>query len=422
MKTKIIMLTVLALAMTPLYAKKSIAVLPFTAKQGVNQNAADLAADAFRVALFDRDAYTVLDRANMEDTLAEQGRSLSETCDNTQCAIELGQVLKMQYMVTGTLSKVGERYYLSISVVNVTTSEVDKSSQEEFPRLDDANIGVHNILVEFFGGVRQPYGGEQSEGELDRFKRTFNTATTYLSTGAFDKAIATCEALIREIDKSTSRNDAAFTSLRKDVVATLDRAKAGEKTGTLEEAEKRAKQGYSLFDAGNREPARVEYLAAVKLLRDSDFTEDSDVAALIKDYEASVVAIDTALVDEIAEAVVRVVEEDGDPALLDERFDDARAHYRRAVALVEDSRFKGDSALQALVRDVCARIEKADSAEYDAFIAVFNGIYFRWKAASDRNAAALVNKYKGKMTSFMRTHAKYENARDVKARYAEVTR
>ena len=45
-------------------------------------------------------------------------------------AVAIGEVLNVQYMVFGSLSKVGSEYYINVKVVNISTAEVEVSGEE----------------------------------------------------------------------------------------------------------------------------------------------------------------------------------------------------------------------------------------------------------------------------------------------------
>jgi hypothetical protein len=76
------------------------------------------------------DNYLVFERSQMEDILREQGFQQTG-CTNTECAIEIGQLLGVKKIVFGNIGKVGKIYSISLKMVNVETGEIEKSTSIE---------------------------------------------------------------------------------------------------------------------------------------------------------------------------------------------------------------------------------------------------------------------------------------------------
>ena len=69
----------------------------------------------------------VIDRKNIEKITEEyQFQSTSLTDEDT--AVEIGKLANADYIVTGALSKVGERYYLNVKMIDVESGEIVGSS------------------------------------------------------------------------------------------------------------------------------------------------------------------------------------------------------------------------------------------------------------------------------------------------------
>jgi len=76
------------------------------------------------------DKYLLFERSQMEDILREQGFQQTG-CTNTECAIEIGQLLGVKKIVFGNIGKVGKIYSVSLKMVNVETGEIEKSTSIE---------------------------------------------------------------------------------------------------------------------------------------------------------------------------------------------------------------------------------------------------------------------------------------------------
>jgi curli biogenesis system outer membrane secretion channel CsgG len=95
--------------------------------QGIDAPSAALITDRLRSELFATGKFTVLERGQMEAVLKEQGFQQSG-CTSDECAVEVGQLLGVQYMVTGSIGKVGRTYTVNARAINVATAEIQAST------------------------------------------------------------------------------------------------------------------------------------------------------------------------------------------------------------------------------------------------------------------------------------------------------
>ena len=73
--------------------------------------------------------FEVIDRSNMEKIFKEQGFQQA-VCSKPDCAVELGKILGVGKIITGTVSKIGETFYLSISLINVETGKIESIAED----------------------------------------------------------------------------------------------------------------------------------------------------------------------------------------------------------------------------------------------------------------------------------------------------
>ncbi|UCD83810.1 MAG: PEGA domain-containing protein, partial [Deltaproteobacteria bacterium] len=118
-----------------------IGVLDLEAKEGVPSSAIAPLSDSLRKELFNTKKFKVLDRKNMHVILKEQGFQ-QVGCTSSECAVEAGRLLGVEKMVTGNIAKLGDTYYISVTVTNVETGEVESIADEkcrgEIEKLFDA--------------------------------------------------------------------------------------------------------------------------------------------------------------------------------------------------------------------------------------------------------------------------------------------
>jgi TolB-like protein len=105
---------------------QTIAVLELQAK-GISKVEASVLTDRLRSELVNAGEYVVVDRKNMEQILKEHRFQLSG-CTSNQCAIEVGKILGVQHMLTGSIGKLGEIYTVQLQILDVESSEIVQSA------------------------------------------------------------------------------------------------------------------------------------------------------------------------------------------------------------------------------------------------------------------------------------------------------
>ncbi|MFC1620162.1 CsgG/HfaB family protein [Candidatus Neomarinimicrobiota bacterium] len=101
-----------------------------------------------RVELFRTGRFMVLERSKMNEILDEQG--FQETgCTTSDCLVEVGQLLNMQQMVSGSVSKFGEVYSIELRIFDVATGVIVGAAVEDVTgSLSDVlTSGMHNAVV-----------------------------------------------------------------------------------------------------------------------------------------------------------------------------------------------------------------------------------------------------------------------------------
>jgi TolB-like protein len=102
--------------------KLNIAVNDLTG-QGVDQSSTAIISDRLRTSLFKEGGFTVLERNAMQDILKEQGFQQSG-CTSDACAVEIGQLLGVSYIVVGSVGKLGHLFTLDIRMIEVATGKI----------------------------------------------------------------------------------------------------------------------------------------------------------------------------------------------------------------------------------------------------------------------------------------------------------
>jgi len=124
-----------------------VAILSFTAT-GVSQAEANVVNQLFRSSFVSRTSFTVLNRSVMDELLKE--KELQDTgCLDTSCIVEIGKILSMQYVIYGSMMKLGTKFYLTIEMVNIETARVAFSTKEVFSNLDHIDQAIMMVLRHF---------------------------------------------------------------------------------------------------------------------------------------------------------------------------------------------------------------------------------------------------------------------------------
>ncbi len=108
-----------------LFAQSSLAILPFNSS-GISTEEVRQISEKFRVEFTSLHKYNVLDRQAMETLLADQGFDLNDPCRNNYCALTLGQLLSVDDVILGNISKIDKTYAIDVKIINISSGSVLK--------------------------------------------------------------------------------------------------------------------------------------------------------------------------------------------------------------------------------------------------------------------------------------------------------
>ena len=111
-------------------AQETIAVVDFDGK-GVSDVEASALTDRFASELFNLGIYRLIERERVGEILEEQGFQQSG-CTTAECAVEVGQLLGTEKIITGSISKVGNVFSVSSRIINVESGEIYKMSNYDY--------------------------------------------------------------------------------------------------------------------------------------------------------------------------------------------------------------------------------------------------------------------------------------------------
>lgn len=116
--------------------KLTAAVLDLEAREGVSQNVVLMLSDYLRIQLFTTQRFTIVTRENMETILKEQQFQLSG-CTSQECIVQVGQLLGVQKMFTGSLGKIGATYLITLKMIDVQSGKLEGVGTEQCPKCEE---------------------------------------------------------------------------------------------------------------------------------------------------------------------------------------------------------------------------------------------------------------------------------------------
>ncbi|MFH1415576.1 MAG: PorV/PorQ family protein [Elusimicrobiota bacterium] len=118
--------------------------------EGKNVSAMDAAivSDFIRTELVKTQSFNVLDRQNMERLLEEQSFQMTG-CTNEECAVQMGKVLNVKYMIVGSFSKFLDTYYINANLVDVETGQIVGGESEECATGKELPVAAKKISEKF---------------------------------------------------------------------------------------------------------------------------------------------------------------------------------------------------------------------------------------------------------------------------------
>ncbi len=131
------------------FGQDTLAVLDFTT-EAVSRTEMKAIVEYLSAELFNTGKFIVIDVSQRETILNEMEFSMSG-CTDESCALEIGKLLSAETIVTGTLSKIGSRYLMSVKMLETETSKTLATSNGKYGDLDELIDGLENVAAELAG-------------------------------------------------------------------------------------------------------------------------------------------------------------------------------------------------------------------------------------------------------------------------------
>ncbi|NQT97751.1 MAG: PEGA domain-containing protein [Candidatus Marinimicrobia bacterium] len=131
--------------------KLNVAVIDLETQGGLSPQEASILTSRLRSNLVSTNVFNVLDRGLMDEILEEQGFQQSG-CTSAECVVEIGKMLNMHQMITGSIGKLGSMYTLDIVQIDVETSRIIKSLTRDY-------LGEIEGLIKLMGSLANELAG-----------------------------------------------------------------------------------------------------------------------------------------------------------------------------------------------------------------------------------------------------------------------
>jgi len=97
----------------------------------------------------------VIEEAMLKTVMERQGLNASDACDDSSCQVEVGKLVKAQKIITGGLAKLGNKYILSLHLVDVQSGATEFSTKDECSCSEDQ---LDKLIAVAAAKVRNHFG------------------------------------------------------------------------------------------------------------------------------------------------------------------------------------------------------------------------------------------------------------------------
>jgi TolB-like protein len=158
-----IVLFVFCIALQSQEEKLKIAVMDFSNTGGLSNEESITLTNRLRSMLVRTNSLIVLERGKMEEILGEQGFQQTG-CTSTECAVEVGKLLNVQKMVSGSIGRIGETYTIDLSLIDVATAAIEQSFISDYKGAIDGLLSEMEAVANQIARL-----GEAPKEEVETF-------------------------------------------------------------------------------------------------------------------------------------------------------------------------------------------------------------------------------------------------------------
>ncbi len=137
--------------------KLNFAVVALKNGEGVTAGEAEIIADRLRTELFRTGRASMMERDQMQEILKEQGFQVSGACTDEACMVEIGQLLGVQRLVSGSIGRLGSMFLVNFRTIDVETAKIVKVVSVDIKGdIEDVVGELAGIAMELVGAQGAP--------------------------------------------------------------------------------------------------------------------------------------------------------------------------------------------------------------------------------------------------------------------------
>jgi TolB-like protein len=110
----------------------TVAVLEFQKTGAITNDDVQTLSNRFRTMLFQTKTFNVVERQKMKEILKEQEFILSDECSTNECAVQVGQLLGVEYMIAGDIGLIGDTYTIDLRMIDVNTGQLVQTHSKDY--------------------------------------------------------------------------------------------------------------------------------------------------------------------------------------------------------------------------------------------------------------------------------------------------
>jgi len=173
--------------LTAQFLKPTVAVLDFTGV-GISATEATSLTGRFATEIAKTGEVRLVERNAMEEILKEQGFQQSG-CTSDECVVEVGNLLGVQYMISGSIGKVGATYTIDTRMISIETGESIVTKSIAYQGIIDGLITEIEILAWEMAGKDVPTILIEQREYWKKAVRTTQGVKTKTRFGALSRSI-----------------------------------------------------------------------------------------------------------------------------------------------------------------------------------------------------------------------------------------
>lgn len=130
--------------------KPKIAILDLSSLGGLNNENAMIVRENLTTSFVKTKKYRVVERSMLNKIFQEMKLVNSDDFSEDEI-VEIGRLAKAKFVVTGSLSKTSETYFLNIRVIEVETAEIVYAENQRFNSIYESDFVTDNIAASIAG-------------------------------------------------------------------------------------------------------------------------------------------------------------------------------------------------------------------------------------------------------------------------------